>query len=64
MAATNLTGLARMIHDASAARVGYVAVTGSLAVQPFGLLHEYAPRLHGSECPSRVASARVRNEPS
>ena len=63
MAATHLTGLARMIHDASAASVD-TRLTGSLAVQPFDILHEYASGLYGSECPSRVASARVRNEPS
>jgi hypothetical protein len=56
MATTNLKGLARMIHDA--------AVVGSLAVQPFDILHEYASGLYGSECSSRVAAARVRNEPS
>jgi hypothetical protein len=39
-------------------------VTGSLAVQPFDILHEYASGLHVSECPSRVASARFRDEPS
>ena len=56
--------LARMIHDASAARCGYAAATGSLAVQPFDILHEYASGLHVSECPSRFASAHVRDEPS
>src|SRR6266481_6051514 len=43
---------------------GYAAVTGSLAVQPFDILHEYASGLHASECPSRFASARFRDEPS
>ena len=41
---------------------GYAAVTGSLAVQPFDILHEYASGLHASECPSRFASARFRDE--
>jgi len=39
-------------------------VTGSLADQPFDILHEYASGLHVSECPSRFASARFRDEPS
>jgi hypothetical protein len=39
-------------------------VTGSLAVQPFDILHEYASGLHASECPSRFASARFRDDPS
>ena len=26
-------------------------MTGSLAVQPFDILHEYASGLHASECP-------------
>ena len=43
---------------------GYAAVTGSLAVQPFDIRREYASELHDSECPSRFASARFRNEPS
>jgi len=43
---------------------GYAAVTDSLAVQPFDILHEYASGLHASECPSRFASARFRDEPS
>ena len=37
---------------------------GSLAVQPFDILHEYASGLHGSECSSRFGSARFRDEPS
>jgi len=37
---------------------------GSLAVQPFGILHEYAEGLNASECPSRFPSARFRDEPS
>jgi len=43
---------------------GYAATTGSLAVQPFDILHEYALGLHSSECPSRFPSAPFRNEPS
>ena len=43
---------------------GYAAVTGSLAIQPFDILHEYASGLHASECPSRFASARFRDDPS
>jgi len=43
---------------------GYAAVTGSLAVQPFDILHEYASGLHASECPSRFTSARFCDEPS
>jgi hypothetical protein len=43
---------------------GYAAVTGSLAVQSFDILHEYASGLHVSECPSRFASARFRDGPS
>jgi hypothetical protein len=39
-------------------------MTGSLAVQPFDILHEYALGLHVSECPSRFASARFRDESS
>ena len=39
-------------------------MTGSLAVQPFDILHEYALGLHGSECPPRFASARFGDEPS
>jgi len=35
-------------------------VTGSLAAQPFDILHEYASVLDVSECPSRFASARLR----
>jgi hypothetical protein len=42
----------------------YAAATGSLAVQSFDILHEYASGLHVSECPSRFAAARVRHEPS
>ena len=34
-------------------------MTGSLAVQSFDILHEYASRLHRSECPSRFASASL-----
>ena len=37
---------------------------GSLAVQPFDILHEYASGLHGSECSLRFVSARFRDEPS
>ena len=44
--------------------MGYAAATGSLAVQPFDILHEYASGFYGSECPSHFASARVRDEPS
>ena len=43
---------------------GYAAVTGSLAVQPFDILHEYASGLRASECSSRFTSARFRDEPS
>jgi len=57
-------GLARNIHERFCCKRGYVATTGSLAVQPFDILHEYASGLHVSECPSRVASARFRGEPS
>ena len=39
MAATNLKGLARMIHDAAAASADTRLWRGSLAVQPFDLLH-------------------------
>jgi hypothetical protein len=39
-------------------------MTGSLAVQPFDILNEYASGLHASKCPSRFASARFRGEPS
>jgi len=53
-----------MIHEAPAASVDNAAATGSLAVQPFDILHEYASGLHVSECLSRFASARFRNEPS
>jgi hypothetical protein len=42
----------------------YAAATGSLAVQPFDILHKYASGLHDSEYPSRFASARFRDEPS
>ena len=38
----------------------YAAATGSLAVQSFDILHEYASGLHASECPSRFVSARFR----
>jgi len=37
---------------------------GSLAIQPFDILHEYASAFHGSECPSRFASVRFLDEPS
>ena len=43
---------------------GYATVTGSLAVQFFDILYEYVSGLHASECPSRVASARFRDESS
>ena len=43
---------------------GYAAVMGSLAVQPFDILHEYASALHASYCLSRFASARFRDESS
>jgi hypothetical protein len=56
--------LARIIHERFYCNRGYAAVTGSLALQPFDILHEYASGLHASECPSRFASARFRNEPS
>ena len=36
----------------------------SLSAQLARILHEYASGLHGSECPSRLASARFRDEPS
>jgi hypothetical protein len=39
-------------------------MTGSLAVQPFDILHEYASGLHVSKCPSRFASAPFRDEHS
>jgi len=38
-------------------------VTGRLTVRSFDILREYASGLHGSERPSRFASARVRDEP-
>ena len=59
-----LSILARMIHERFCCKRGYAAATGSLAVQPFDILHEYASRLHVSECPSHFASARFRDEPS
>ncbi len=43
---------------------GWVAATGSLAVQPFDILHEYVPGLHISKRPSSSASERFRDEPS
>ena len=51
-----------MIHDRFCYKRGYAAVTGSLAVHPFDILHEYASGLLGSEYPSRVASAPFRDE--
>ena len=60
----SLLNLTHMIHDASAASGGYAATPESLAVQPFNTQHEYASGIHGSKCPSRFASARVRDEPS
>jgi len=39
-------------------------VTGSLAVQLLDILHEYASEIYDSECTSRFASARFRDEPS
>ena len=56
--------LTRIIHERFCCKHGYVAATDSLAVQPFDILHEYALGLHVSECPSRFASARFRDEPS
>ena len=50
--------LARHIHERFCGKRGYAAVTGSLAVQPFDILHEYASELHVSECPSHFVSAR------
>ena len=38
---------------------GYAVATGSLAVQPFDVLHEYALGLHVSECPSRAPGTEV-----
>jgi hypothetical protein len=37
---------------------------GSLASQHFDILREYALRLHGSECLSRLASARFSGDSS
>ena len=56
--------LARIIHERFCYKRGYAAATGSLAAHPFDILHEYASGFHGSECPSRFASARFRNKPS
>jgi len=56
--------LARIIHERFCCKRGYAAVTGSLAVQPFDILHEYASGLYASERPSRFASVRIRDEPS
>ena len=62
---TAVTGtLARIIHDASAASVDTRLRQAVAAVQPFDRLHEYASGVHVSECPSRFASARFRDEPS
>jgi hypothetical protein len=43
--------LTRIIHERFCCKRGYTAATGSLAVQPFDILHEYASGLHDSECP-------------
>jgi hypothetical protein len=56
--------LTRIIHERFCGKRGYTAATGSLAVQPFEILHEYASGLHGSEGPSRFSSARFCDEPS
>ena len=54
--------LALIIHERFCCKRGYAAAKGSLAVQPFDILHEYASGLHVSECPSRFTSARFRDE--
>jgi len=36
----------------------------SRPVQSYDIRHEYAAGLYASECPSRVASVRFRDEPS
>ena len=56
--------LARIIHERFCYKRGYAAATGSLAAHPFDILHEYASGFHGTECPSRFASAHFRDEPS
>ena len=52
MAATHLTDRARMIHEAAAA---------SADTRLWQAVSPFSPSTY---CPSRVASARVRNEPS
>ena len=56
--------LARIIHEASAASLDTRLRRAVSPLQPFDILHEYASGLHVSECPSRFASARFRDEPS